>query len=87
MRMYYDFEHDEFLTEKDLQMFYDLMTEEEKDEYNHNVNYYIECCLLKNNGCCYTLEEYENRIKKELSIIQVDEYGIDDLYNHVCILK
>ena len=87
MRLYFDFEHDEFLTEENLKEFYNLMTEEEKKEYENNVEHYIECCLLKNNGCCYTLEEYENRIKKELSMIQVNEYEIDDLYNHVCILK
>jgi len=87
MKMYYDFEHDEFLTEKDLKRFYDLMTEEEKSEYDYNVNYYIECCLLKNNGCCYTLEEYENELKNALSKIHIDEYSIYDIVNKATILQ
>lgn len=87
MRMFYDFEHDEFLTEKDLKRFFELLPKEEQEEYDNNVNYYINCCLAINNGCCETLEEYENNLKKALSRIEIDEYSIHDIVNKALILK
>lgn len=86
MKMFYDFEHDEFLTEKDLKRFYNLMSKEEKAEYN-NVNHYMDCCLLKNNGCCIPFEQYEKELKTSISKIEINEYTIDDIVNKVLILQ
>ena len=87
MRMFYDIDHDEFLTEKDLKRFYDSMTDEEKSEYDYNVNDYIECCLLKNNGCCYRMEDYENYLKREIAKTDINECTIDDIVNKVLMLQ
>ena len=87
MRLFYDFEHDELITENTLKSFFDSMTEEEKEEYNNNVNDYIECCQAYNNGCCITLEEREKELKKAIKNIEIDEFSIHDIVNKVLMLK
>ena len=87
MRLFYDFEHDEFLTEKDLVKFFNLMTEEEKEEYDNNLNHYIECCMNYNNGCCIPIEDLEEELKSKITKTSIDIFSIHDIENTVIMLR
>lgn len=87
MRLFYDFEHDEFLTENMLKSFFNCLSDSEKEEYNNNVQDYIECCQAYNNGCCITIEQYEKELKKAIKSTEIDDFSIHDIVNKVLMLK
>lgn len=64
MKLYYDFENDEFLTEEEL--FSEYQKSDQKQYYKSFCDY-KNACLHLNNGSLYTIEEH---IAKQQSIIK-----------------
>lgn len=87
MKLFYDFENEEFLTETDVKRFYEMLTDENKKDCNYSFEHYIECCHAKNNGCLITLDEYETFLKSKIAKIKIDEYSIDELVNYTIELQ
>lgn len=87
MRIFYDFENDEFLTENNLKSFFNCLSDSEKEEYNNNVNDYIKCCMNYNNGCCIPIETLENELKSKIAKTSIDMFTIDSIVNTVLMLK
>ena len=88
MKMFYDVENDEFLTEKYLHDFYwEMLTDKGKAEFNNNFNDYIKCCMTYNNGVLITIEQCEQKLIKQIQNIKIDEFSIDDIVNKVLMLN
>ena len=77
MKLYYDFEHCEFITEKELFTEYEVS---DQKEYYDSFNEYENACLSRNNGTLYTMEEYISKLQNIISkCVPTDETNIDEL--------
>ncbi len=77
MRVFWDTEHQEYITLQNLQDYWDCdMDENEKEEYG-DFESYVEACQSYNNG---TLEELEGDMAHQYMVDQESEYYRDMYY-------
>lgn len=87
MRLYYSKENDKYYTENDIKKAFEELNKTDKERFNNNFEYFLNSCMVSNNGTLTTINEHENTLQRKLSKLTINEYLIDEALNYIYELK